>query len=59
MNWIGAKMQKQADGGRKNRSGHAQEHAAANLDNTKFISTPKLEAEPPSEPTASPDVSKM
>lgn len=36
MNWIGAKMHPQANGGRKNRSGYAQEHKQANLDNATF-----------------------
>lgn len=34
--FVGLKSQKRADGGRKNRSGYAQEHAAANLDNAEF-----------------------
>jgi hypothetical protein len=34
LSWINAKTRKQANGGRKNTSGHAEEHALANADNS-------------------------
>jgi hypothetical protein len=36
MNWIGAKMHPQGNGGQKNRSGYAEEHKQANIDNIAF-----------------------
>lgn len=41
--FVGAKMHPQANGGRKNRSGYAEEHATANLDNTVFDMSKVLE----------------
>ena len=34
LSWINAKTRKQANGERKNASGHAEEHARANADNS-------------------------
>ena len=34
LSWLKGKMYKQANGGRKNTSGHAEEHALANADNS-------------------------
>jgi hypothetical protein len=40
--FVGLKSQKQASGGRKNRSGYAEEHKQANLDNATFkVELPK------------------
>ncbi len=35
--FVGLKTHPQANGGRKNRSGYAQEHKQANLDNVAFV----------------------
>ena len=34
--FVGLKTHPQGNGGRKNRSGYAQEHAQANIDNAKW-----------------------
>jgi len=34
LSWINAKVRKQANGGGRNASGHAEEHARANADNS-------------------------
>lgn len=45
--FVGLKSRPQANGGRKNRSGYAEEHAQANIDNAAFDEQKKFEAAEP------------